>query len=106
MNIRLCTRADLPTILNITLEVFGPFYERSFRSMVTPEVFEHQHGSWADDYRRQVPALLSPDQHKHIVLAEDQGEVVGYLAWNTDTDRRHGEIDIVCVREGQRRGGI
>lgn len=106
MNTRLCTRTDLPTVLDITLEVFGPFYERSFRSMVTPEVFEHQHGSWAEDYRRQVPALLSPDQHKYIVLAEDQGEVVGYVAWHIDADRRHGEIAIVCVREGRRRRGI
>jgi hypothetical protein len=70
------------------LRVFGPFYERSFRSMVTGEVFEHQHRSWAEDYRRQVPAPLSADRDKHIVLAEDHGEVVGYVAWHTDTDRR------------------
>jgi ribosomal protein S18 acetylase RimI-like enzyme len=99
MNIRSCTPPDLPTILDITLEVFGPFYERTFRSMVTREVFEHQHGSWADDYRRLVPSLLDADQGKHVVLAEDRAEIAGYVAWHTHLDRRHGEIDVLCVRE-------
>ncbi|WP_067683286.1 GNAT family N-acetyltransferase [Nocardia miyunensis] len=106
MVIQLCTPADLPEVLDITLEVFGPFYEQTFRSMVTPEVFEHQHGSWAEDYRRMVPGLLSDEQGKHVVLAREGSEIAGYLAWHTDIDRRHGEIDILCVREQWRGKGF
>lgn len=99
MNIQPCTPADLPAVLDITLQVFGPFYEQTFRSMVSPEVFEHQHGSWAEDYRRLVPGLLSPDHGRLVALAKDGGEIVGYVAWHTDADRRHGEIDVLGVRE-------
>lgn len=106
MNIRSCTPADLPAVLAITVEVFGPFYERTFRSMVTPEVFEHQHGSWAEDYRRMVPSLLDPDHRKYVAVAEDRADLGGYIAWHTDFDRRHGQIDVLCVREPLRGKGL
>lgn len=104
--IRACTQADLLAAVDITIEVFGSFYERTFHSMVDPQVYEHQHGSWTEDYRRLIPTLFAPEQDRYILLAEDRGEIAGYVAWHTDPDRRHGEIDILCVRERQRGNGI
>jgi ribosomal protein S18 acetylase RimI-like enzyme len=107
MRIRPFQPSDLPELVDLTIEVFGPFYEQSFRSMVPPDVYEHQHGSWADDYRASVPELHDPSAHKHVVVAgSDAGEVVGYVAWAVDPDRRHGEIDTLAVRETARRDGV
>ena len=69
MQIRSFRTADLPLLIDLTIEVFGVFYEQSFRSMVPPTVFDHQHGSWADDYRSEVPTLHDPEQHKHVAVA-------------------------------------
>ncbi len=103
MNIRPYRPTDLPSLVDLTIEVFGPFYEQSFRSMVPADVYAHQHGSWADDYRESVPKLHDPDHNKHVAVAEaDTGEIVGYIAWVIDTLRRHGEIDTVGVRESAR----
>jgi ribosomal protein S18 acetylase RimI-like enzyme len=107
MHIRPFQPSDLPALIDLTIEVFGPFYEQSFRSMVPPEVFSHQHGHWADDYREAVPKLHDPGAHKHVVVAEtDTGEIAGYIGWVIDPERRHGEIDTVAVREAARRNGI
>jgi len=107
MHIRSFQPSDLPALIDLTIEVFGPFYEQSFRSMVPPDVFVHQHGSWADDYRASVPELHDPSAHKHVVAAEtDTGEIVGYVGWVIDPKRRHGEIDTVAVRESARGKGI
>lgn len=105
MSIRTYAPTDLPLVLELTLEVFGPFYEQSFRSMVTPKVFEHQHGAWADDYRRQIPTLHNPDNGKYVAVDERDHRLVGYVAWNTDTAHHHGEIDMLAVRDGHRRAG-
>ncbi len=107
MQIRSFRSTDLSTLVDITIEVFGPFYEESFRAMVPPDVFTHQHGSWEGDYRRSVPQLHSPDQGRYVAVAEsDDGEILGYIAWNIDPDRHHGEIDTVAVLPGARGQGL
>ncbi len=105
MSIRAFVSTDLPAVLELTLEVFGPFYEQSFRSMVSPKVFEHQHGAWADDYRREVPTFHNPDSGKYVAVDERDSRLVGYVAWHIDTVRRHGEIEMLAVRDGHRRAG-
>jgi len=107
MLIRPFKSSDMPALVDLTIEVFGPFYEQSFRSMVPPDVFAHQHGHWADDYRESVPKLHDPSAHKHVVVAEsDVGEIAGYVGWVIDPERRHGEIDTVAVRESARGRGV
>src|SRR4051812_22513497 len=107
MHIRPFQPSDMPALIDLTVEVFGPFYEKSFRSMVPPDVFVHQHGSWADDYRESVPKLHNPNADKHVVVAEaDTGEIAGYVGWVIDRQRRHGEIDTVAVRVSARRNGV
>ena len=107
MKIRPFQRSDLPTLVDLTIEVFGPFYEQSFRSMVPPDVFTHQHGAWADDYRESVPKLHDPERNRRVAVAETGAGVVnGFVAWALDLQRRHGEIDTLAVRESARRHGL
>jgi len=94
---------DLPRLFDLTIETFGPFYEDSFRPRVGEVVFSHQHGSWRDDYRGQVPALHDPNSGKHVAVADTGGLIVGYVAWKVDVARKHGEIDILAVSAENRR---
>jgi ribosomal protein S18 acetylase RimI-like enzyme len=107
MDIRSFRDDDLPDVIDLTIEVFGPFYEQSFRAMVSSPVFEHQHGAWADDYRRDVPALHNPAQSKYVAVAEgDAAEIAGFVAWSVDASRRHGDIKMLAVRDSSRRRGL
>jgi ribosomal protein S18 acetylase RimI-like enzyme len=107
MEIREFRPSDLSVLVDLTIDVFGPFYEQSFRSMVPPDVFTHQHGAWADDYRNSVPSLHDPEHNRRVAVAEtDAGEIGGYVAWAVDLKRSHGEIDTLAVRESVRRHGL
>lgn len=103
MHIRPFLPADLPRLIDLTIETFGPFYEDSFRPQVGELVFSHQHGSWRNDYRGQVPALHDPNNGKLVAVADIGGTVVGYVAWKVDASRKHGEIDILAVSAENRR---
>jgi ribosomal protein S18 acetylase RimI-like enzyme len=103
MEIRPFQPDDLPHLIALTIETFGPFYEDSFRSQLGDVVFSHQHGSWREDYRSQVPALHDPDNGRVVAVADSGGSIVGYVAWKVDTARKHGEIDIVAVSADNRR---
>ena len=107
MTIRPFRETDLPVLVDLTIEVFGPFYEQSFRSMVPDTVFTHQHGAWADDYRRLVPTLHDPDHGREVAVDEDQaGRLTGYVGWLVDDARHHGTISIVAVQSSARRHGV
>lgn len=107
MHIRSFQSSDLRALVDLTIEVFGPFFEQSFRAMVPPEVYEHQHGDWAADYREAIPKLHDPEHGKHVAVAEgDDGLLAAYVGWHIDQERRHGEIDYLAVRESHRRHGL
>ena len=105
MHIRACEPADLDRLTQLTIDVFQPFFDGSCRRMLGDQIFQHQHGAWADDYRRSVPGFLAPPEHKYVAIAEDDetDTIHGYVAWQVDIDRRHGTIEILAVPEASRR---
>jgi ribosomal protein S18 acetylase RimI-like enzyme len=105
MLIRAFLPHDLTRLVDLTIETFGPFYEDSFRPVVGGLVFTIQHGDWRGDYRRVIPELHDPDQHKHVAVAEFDGAVAGYVAWSVEPDRRYGSISHLAVSAEHRRSG-
>ena len=106
MELRSCVEQDLARLVDLTIETFGPFYEEHFRPVVGEIVFARQHGAWRDDYRTQVPSFHDPANGKHVVVAESDGEIVGYVGWSVDLERERGEIGIVAVPVERRGQGI
>jgi ribosomal protein S18 acetylase RimI-like enzyme len=107
MHIRPYHPRDLATLVELTIATFGPFYEDHFRPLVGEVIFRHQHGRWADDYRDQVPALYEPAAGRYVAVAETgDGEVAGYVAWQVDPVRRHGEVTMLAVAAAHRRDHV
>ena len=105
MRIREYTPEDLNQLVELTIDTFGPFYEDSFRPLVGEVVFANEHGDWRGDYRRQVPALHDPGAGKHVAVAEDDGALAGYVGWDIDLERRHGNVEMLAVASSHRRSG-
>jgi ribosomal protein S18 acetylase RimI-like enzyme len=101
--IRSLFQHDLARITDLTVETFRPFYEDSFLPLMGDVIFANQHGNWRDDYRQQVAELHDPDQHKHVAVAELDGAIAGYVAWNVSPARRNGEITHLAVAVEHRR---
>ncbi|WP_197675776.1 GNAT family N-acetyltransferase [Micromonospora auratinigra] len=90
-------------LLELTIATFGPFYEDSFRSIVGDTIMSNQSGTWREDYREMWLGLHDPQNDKHVVVAEDGDTFLGFAAWQTNPDKRSGEIDIIGVAVDQRR---
>ncbi|MFJ9633925.1 GNAT family N-acetyltransferase [Streptomyces sp. NPDC101175] len=103
MIIRSCEPRDLPRLTELTIETFGPFYENSFRPLVGEVVFTRQHGGWREDYRTLLATLHAPERKKHAAVADLDGELAGYVGWETDPAREHGTISILAVDPRHRR---
>ncbi|HZN18816.1 MAG TPA: GNAT family N-acetyltransferase [Micromonosporaceae bacterium] len=103
MLIRSFAQHDLAQLTELTIETFRPFYEDSFRPLVGEVVFANQHGSWRDDYRRQLAELHDPSQHRYVAVAETEAGVAGYVAFSADPARRSGSITILAVAAEHRR---
>ncbi|MBT3152789.1 GNAT family N-acetyltransferase [Streptomyces sp. CHD11] len=103
MLVRAFTQHDQVPLTELTIETFRPFYEDSFRPLVGETVFHNQHGDWRDDYRRQVAGLHDPDRHAYVAVAEDRGDIAGYVAWSVDPARRNGSVTLLAVAAGHRR---
>jgi ribosomal protein S18 acetylase RimI-like enzyme len=107
VNIRPYHQRDLNALIELTIATFGPYYEDHFRPLAGEVIFRHQHGRWADDYRSLVPGLHDPAASKHVAVAETgDGAIAGYVAWEIDLARRHGDVVILAVAAPVRRDHI
>jgi ribosomal protein S18 acetylase RimI-like enzyme len=105
MHIRPFRSDDLTRLLDLTIATFGPFYEDSYRPTVGETVFANRHGSWRQDYSRHLAGIHDPDAGRHAAVAVADERTVGFVAWVSQPDTRHGEIDILAVEAGSRRLG-
>jgi ribosomal protein S18 acetylase RimI-like enzyme len=103
MHVRTYVDADLPRLIELTIDTFGPFYEDSFRPLVGETIFTHQHGDWRGDYRKQVAGLHDPERHRYVAVAEESGVPLGYVAWNVDAARSKGTVELLAVAGEHRR---
>jgi ribosomal protein S18 acetylase RimI-like enzyme len=105
MHIRNVEARDLPVLVDLTIEAFRPLFERHLPALVSPEVFAHDHASWENDYRSEVPALHAPEHHRFITVAEEGGRLLGYVGWNV-TDGDAGRLEMVATRPADQRRGV
>jgi ribosomal protein S18 acetylase RimI-like enzyme len=105
MNIRDFEHADLPGLIDLTIEAFRPLFEADLPAVLDPRVFAHDHGQWADGYRRDVPALHDPATNRFITLAEDDSRLLGYVGWQVNSDGS-GRLQMVAVHPDARRRGV
>ena|SRR3712207_4289329 len=105
MKIRDCSPSDVPALVDLTIETFRPLFEEHLPRQLGPRVFAHDHGDWEGAYRTQVPTFYEPDHDRFITLAEEEGQIVGYVGWNV-TDRDSARLDMVAVHPTAQRRGV
>jgi ribosomal protein S18 acetylase RimI-like enzyme len=108
MHIRDFQLHDLPALIDLTIEAFRPLFETDLPARLDPAVFAHDHGSWIDDYRQEVPTLHDPEADRYILLAEEtlgDGPPLGYVGWQVNPDGS-GRLKMVAVHPDARRRGV
>jgi len=105
MRIRDAQRTDLPALIDLSIEAFRPLFEQHWPALIDPAVFAHDHGQWEADYRQEVPDLLDPLHDRFITMAEEDGDILGYIGWNVSHGDA-GRLQMVAVHPGARRRGV
>src|SRR4051812_40611354 len=82
VNIREFRSADLPALVDLTIEAFRPLFQQHLPDQLSRTVFAHDHGDWEGDYRKEVPTFVDSDNGRFITLAEEEGRILGYVGWN------------------------
>jgi len=103
MYIRTYEPSDLPSLINLTVETFRPYFEDFLHPLLGDDLFQHQQGAWVQDYYDEIPTLHDPQNQRFVAVAEFDGEIVGYVAWRIEDERHHGEIDLLAVASSARR---
>ncbi len=108
MHIRDCQQTDLPALIDLTIEAFRPLFESDLPQLLDPLVYAHDHGSWRESYRNEVPSLSDADANRFITLAEDaehSDRPLGYVGWQVNSDGS-GRLVLVAVHPRARRQGV
>jgi ribosomal protein S18 acetylase RimI-like enzyme len=106
MHIKSPVISDIPRLVEIAIETFGPFYEDYVRPQLGEKVFHHQHGNWREDYQDDIPTHHRPQEGRNIALAELDDAIAGFIAWKIGEKPGHGEIYLLAVVPDQRRSHI
>lgn len=106
MHIRPFEDSDLPTVIDLTIETFRPFYEGYVHALLGEEIFRHQHGEWEQDYRNDVPTLNNPEARRYVAVGEIDGTIAGYVSWRVEGRPNHGQIYLLAVAAPYRRQGL
>lgn len=106
MGIRPFADADLPALIDLTIETFRPFFEGHTRSLYGEQLFAVHHGQWEQDYRDELPGLHDPAARRWVAVAEVGEDIAGFVAWSSAGRRDHGRIDLLAVAEPYRRGQV
>ena len=69
MRIRPFVDADLPVLIDLTIDTFRPLFEDAIRPLYGPKLFELHHGGWEQEYRDELPRLHDPATHRWIAVA-------------------------------------
>ena len=105
MRIRGFQDTDLPHLIDLTIETFRPLFEEHLPEAIGSEVLAHDHGDWENDYRHEVPTLHDPEHDRFVILAEEEGRILGYVGWNIALSGS-GRLEMVAVHPGAQRRGI
>jgi predicted N-acetyltransferase YhbS len=105
MHLRLSRRDDFKAILQITIAAFAPIHE-SFRGILGDDIFDAVYPDWQGGYREYVDMLAQNEEAQDILVAEEDGSVVGFIMYHMDFEKKAGELGLNAVHPEHQNKGI
>ncbi|MDP6665816.1 MAG: GNAT family N-acetyltransferase [Dehalococcoidia bacterium] len=103
--IRLFRETDLNRVLDIAAAAWVPVFE-SYRDILGPALFDLVHPDWESAKRRQVAVECRDDSGIRVWVAEEDGEVAGFITAQMDRATQIGEIGNNAVEPGHQGRGL
>ena len=97
--LRLYADGDWEAVLELSLRAFAPGYESLQRSL-------GMHLDWRECIRRYLRSLTRPGARQRLLVAEDDGVVVGVVQYLVDPGEQSGSIGVSAVHPAHQRRGV
>jgi ribosomal protein S18 acetylase RimI-like enzyme len=102
--IRSYTEADLPKIIELSLLAWEPVFE-SFEQVLGPKIYPILYPDWRKSQEEGV-ANACQEEDSHILVADWDGLVVGFLVYKCNHKDLTGEIWLLAVHPEFQNHGI
>ncbi len=96
MNIREFEDSDLDAVLSVNMKAFTGIHE-SFREILGDQIFARVYPDWRKSNEEYIRSLVESEDAKNILVAEEKGEVVGFVHFSINTETKNGQIGLNAV---------
>jgi ribosomal protein S18 acetylase RimI-like enzyme len=104
LRIRAFAEQDLEDVLQLSLSAWEPVF-RSFKQVLGPEIYPIVYPDWRKSQREGVESTCKDTERFNILVAQVDGRVVGFLAYELNLEAETGEVMLLAVNpEYQDRG--
>ena len=104
LRIRAYVEQDLEDIVQLSLSAWEPVF-KSFRQVLGPRIYPIVYPDWRKSQREGVESACKDVERFNILVAQVDGQVVGFLAYELNQEDETGEVVLLAVNpEYQDRG--
>jgi GNAT superfamily N-acetyltransferase len=105
VNVRHVRDTDVAALVELTLLAFVPVFD-SFRRLLGPAVYPLIWPDWKRSQREAVETMCSDSSATVVLVAELDGDPVGFAAYEIRAPGDTGEVLLVAVHPDHQGGGI
>lgn len=96
---------DLDEIVNLSLLAWEPIFA-SFAEILGPKIYPILYPDWQKSQAQGVTDYCTDKEKARVLVAEAEGQVVGFLAYELHPEDRTGEVMLLAVHPEQQNAGV
>jgi ribosomal protein S18 acetylase RimI-like enzyme len=96
---------DLDEIVALSLLAWEPVFE-SFKQILGPKIYTHLYPDWRKSQKSGVESICKNQERIHVLVAETDGKVVGFLAYELSVPENKAEVQLLAVHPEHQNLGI
>ena len=104
-HIRLSSNKDLDDIVQLSLLAWEPVFS-SFQKILGPKIYPLLYPDWRKSQSEGVRTTCQDNEKVSVLVAEVDGKVVGYLAYELRQEDETGEVFLLAVHPDYQNHGI
>ena len=105
VNIRQFDAADLPDMQSIRKAAFAPIFQ-SFKEIIGEQIYALERKNADAEQAEYLASLCVPQANDQVYVATVDGEVIGFVAFSLNSEKKIGEIGLNAVHPNHTGQGV
>jgi ribosomal protein S18 acetylase RimI-like enzyme len=96
---------DIPQVVRLSLAAWEPVFA-SFRQVLGPQIYARLYPDWTASQAAAVENVCADSATMTVWVAEEEGELAGFIAYSLDAAKKKGEVELLAVDPAFQNRGI